>query len=212
MNKDAMFDAITSHRLRFIDRLETLTQTQWDTPSLCEGWRVREVVGHLVSIIDVPVTKFVGRAITSRNFNTAADKFAKEYGDRDRAALIALYRSLAGTRFAPPVIGPIAPLTDLYVHSLDVARPLELPSEFDDEATRTVLSFLCGGKARGFVSAKRTTGLRFAVDDLGWSIGSGPLIEGSADAIMLAVTARREALTGLSGDGLETLRTRLSHV
>jgi uncharacterized protein (TIGR03083 family) len=212
MNKDAMFDAITSHRMRLIDRLETLTPQQWDSPSLCEGWRVREVVGHLVSIIDVPMPKFIGRAILSANFDKAADMFAKEYGARDRNDLIALYRSLATKRFAPPVIGPIAPLTDLYIHTLDIARPLGLPSHFDDDASRTVLSFLCGGKGRGFVSSKRTSGLRFVVGDLDWSTGSGPLVAGSADAMMLAVTARRDALGDLSGDGLATLRTRLSPV
>ena len=28
--------------------LETLTPQQWDAPSLCERWKVRDVVGHLV--------------------------------------------------------------------------------------------------------------------------------------------------------------------
>src|SRR5579872_4787538 len=29
------------------DVLEAIGEDDWDTPSLCEGWRVREVVAHL---------------------------------------------------------------------------------------------------------------------------------------------------------------------
>ena len=29
--------------------LRNLTAAQWDTPSLCSEWRVRDVVGHMVS-------------------------------------------------------------------------------------------------------------------------------------------------------------------
>src|ERR1700693_3620101 len=29
------------------DLLDALAAQRWDTPSLCEGWRVREVVAHL---------------------------------------------------------------------------------------------------------------------------------------------------------------------
>ncbi len=31
------------------DLAATLTSEQWDAPSLCEGWRVRDVVAHVVS-------------------------------------------------------------------------------------------------------------------------------------------------------------------
>ncbi len=29
------------------DLLESATDAQWDTPSPCEGWRVREVIAHM---------------------------------------------------------------------------------------------------------------------------------------------------------------------
>jgi uncharacterized protein (TIGR03083 family) len=32
-----------------LEHLETLTLEQWDAPSLCDEWRVRDVVGHMVS-------------------------------------------------------------------------------------------------------------------------------------------------------------------
>jgi len=34
-------------RRMLVSYLETLTADQWDEPTLCDGWRVREVVAHL---------------------------------------------------------------------------------------------------------------------------------------------------------------------
>ena len=48
MTKDEMFRAISAQRVRLIDQLEGFTAEDWDTPSLCAGWKVRDVVGHLV--------------------------------------------------------------------------------------------------------------------------------------------------------------------
>ena len=38
---------ITAEFVALTDFLGSATEAQWDTPSLCEGWRVREVVAHL---------------------------------------------------------------------------------------------------------------------------------------------------------------------
>jgi uncharacterized protein (TIGR03083 family) len=36
-------------RADFLGFLAGLTPEQWDAPSLCEGWRVRDVVAHVIS-------------------------------------------------------------------------------------------------------------------------------------------------------------------
>jgi uncharacterized protein (TIGR03083 family) len=210
MTKDEMFQAITTQRVRLIDQLEGFTAEDWDTPSLCAGWKVRDVVGHLVSILEVPMPKFVGKAILAGSFDKAADRFAREIGAREPHALVDSFRVLASKQFAPPVVGPIAPLTDLLVHTRDLERPLGLASTLDMQSMHTVLNYVCGGKARGFVPAKRTNGLRFMATDSDWSIGTGPVVTGPAEAIMLAATNRPSALADLSGDGLTTFANRLS--
>jgi uncharacterized protein (TIGR03083 family) len=35
--------------LDLADLLDSIPDVQWDTPSLCEGWRVREVIAHLTT-------------------------------------------------------------------------------------------------------------------------------------------------------------------
>ncbi len=52
-------------------------------------------------------------------------------------------------------------------------------------------------------------GLRFAGTESDWSSGSGPLVTGTGESIMMAVTNRRAALCDLSGDGLAVLSERL---
>jgi uncharacterized protein (TIGR03083 family) len=209
VTKDEMLDKIVLHRGRLIDRLADVSPTDWDTPSLCTGWKVRDVVGHLVSILDISMAKFVGSAILARSFDKVADRFAREYGARDPKSLLDSYRSVADKKFAPPGVGPIAPLTDLLVHTRDIERPLGLSNNIQEPSMHTVLNFVCGGKARGFVPAKRTNGLRFLATDSDWSIGAGPLVTGPADAIMLAATNRRASLSDLSGDGAALFAQRL---
>lgn len=36
----------TAERTDLADLLATLTPAQWEAPSLCEDWRVRDVVAH----------------------------------------------------------------------------------------------------------------------------------------------------------------------
>jgi uncharacterized protein (TIGR03083 family) len=40
---------VHEERRAFLEQLEMLTPEQWDAPSLCAEWRVRDVVGHMVS-------------------------------------------------------------------------------------------------------------------------------------------------------------------
>ena len=40
---------VHQERQALLEYLETLTPEQWDAPSLCAEWRVRDVVGHTVS-------------------------------------------------------------------------------------------------------------------------------------------------------------------
>ena len=47
MDKDTSWRVIDQQRVALADLLDTLTPEQWSTPSLCEGWTVRDVAAHL---------------------------------------------------------------------------------------------------------------------------------------------------------------------
>ena len=41
-----VWDAVRDVRLDLVDRVADLSGPQWDSPSLCAQWRVRDVLGH----------------------------------------------------------------------------------------------------------------------------------------------------------------------
>ncbi len=205
-----MLDATCAQRRRLLDTLERLDDAGWDTPSLCDGWRVREVIGHLTSTLETPFWKTMVNLVRYRGFDNWADRAARELAALPTADLLARYRSVAEARFAPPGIGPIAPLTDVQVHTRDIERPLGLASTLDPVAVTTSLGYVCGGRARGFIPAERIDALRFVADDVDWSIGTGDEVRGPAETILLAVCDRPQVAGELTGPGADVLRSRLA--
>ena len=58
-------DMATAERTDLADFLATLTPGEWVAPSLCEGWRVRDVVAHVMSF-DVDLPFMLRRAVRAR--------------------------------------------------------------------------------------------------------------------------------------------------
>ncbi|AOP52838.1 hypothetical protein BLSMQ_1126 [Brevibacterium aurantiacum] len=52
-------------------------------------------------------------------------------------------------------------------------------------------------------------GLQFEATDMDWKHGSGPAVFGPAQALLLGITGRAEAVSSLSGDGVELLKHRV---
>jgi hypothetical protein len=59
---------------------------------------------------------------------------------------------------------------------------------------------------------RRIEGLRLHASDLDWTHGTGPEISGAGVSLLLAMTGRMPGLEDLSGDGLHTLRGRMTAV
>jgi uncharacterized protein (TIGR03083 family) len=205
------FAEIADERRGLADLLAGLTPEQQTAQSLCGDWSVRDVVGHLVVPLEVSAPRFLLAILAGRgNFDRANTRLAREQARRPFDDLIDVLRRKADSRFTPPGSGPEAPLTDLLIHGLDIRWPLGLARSIPDERLRTSLTFLTATPARGFVAKGALGGLRFEATDLDWAHGSGPAVRGDAETLLLAVTGRAPALARLDGDGLATLRGRLS--
>lgn len=202
---------IADERRRVADLVDTLTPGQLETPSLCGRWTVRDVVGHLVAAVAAPRSWVLPELVRGGfSIHRANARIAERMARRAPAELSAALREHAGSRFKPPVVGYLGPLTDLQVHGQDIRRPLGLPPTLLPERLRVSLDFLVGGRAVGFVPKKRPAGLRFEATDLGWSWGDGPVVRGEAEAVMMALTGRPVALPELEGTGVAILADRLS--
>jgi uncharacterized protein (TIGR03083 family) len=211
VDSDEVFALTAVERRRAADMFESLDDEQWGAPSLCSQWTVRDVAGHLIGPFCMSTSRFVLGALAAGGFHRYSVKMSRQLGKRPTAELVATLRANAERRFAPPGTGPLAPLTDLAVHTRDVARPLGLSASASLEAWRAVLDFLASAKAkRGFVARGRLDGLRLTATDQEWDVGQGPQVVGPSEALALAIAGRAAALPGVGGQGLATLSARIA--
>jgi uncharacterized protein (TIGR03083 family) len=193
---------IHEERAALLATFETLTPDQWEQPSLCGHWTVRQVLGHLVVAAKPPAGRFaleVAKALGS--FDKANDKLAVETAAAPVDELIERYRGVLGGRFTPPGAGPRAPLSDILLHSLDVRLPLGLPSDVAPERYAPCLELLFD-RARGriFVPAKRPT-VTWMATDQPWSYGTGAVVRGTMADLALTASGRPLHLDRLEGPG-----------
>ena len=204
------FDAVAEERCGLADLFDQLTPSQLARPSLCGAWTVHDIAAHLVTPLEVRTLEFLLTILASRgNFDRTNRKMTAHRAARPIHELTAVLRSRANSRFAPPGMGPEAPLTDLLVHGLDVRRPLEISRRIPTERIRACLDFLTARPRAGFIPAGRLTGLRLEATDLDWSAGSGLAVHGTGEDLLLAVSGRPTGAQRLSGEGAGSLRGRL---
>lgn len=205
------FDLIARERLRAAEMLESLDETQWATPTLCAEWTVRDMAGHLVVPFSVGLpAMLVGMAKARGSFHRFNTRTARELGRRPVPDLIETLRKNAKSRFTPPGHPAAAPLTDIAVHTRDIARPLGLDVSAPPEVWREVLGFLVSPRAHpAFVRRGRLDGLRLRTTDQEWSHGEGLEVTGPSEALALSALGRKVALDDLGGEGLTVLRDRV---
>ena len=79
-----LLSAIAEVRERELSMLTALPAAQWELPTLCDGWRVREVVAHQTMPFRYPGSRIALELLRSMGqFNRMADRIAK----RDAVAL-----------------------------------------------------------------------------------------------------------------------------
>jgi uncharacterized protein (TIGR03083 family) len=199
---------IHGEREALADDLASLTDEQWATPSLCPGWSVRDVLGHIIATTKMtPGGFFPGLARARFRFNDMSNNLiAAEATTVPADGLAELRRHLTDTTHPP---GPVETmLGEAVVHGEDIRRPLGIKRAYPPEAViRSADFFRRSNLLIG--SKRRIAGLRLRADDLEWTAGSGPEVTGPALSLLMAMTGRAAAAGDLSGEGMATLRSRM---
>jgi uncharacterized protein (TIGR03083 family) len=201
---------IATARRELVDTLDGLTPQQWDTQSLCENWRVRDVVGHLVGGAEITMGSAVlGVVKAGFRINVMLDREARRIGSEDLDELKRRMHEAVASRRTPP--GTKAPdvLVDTVVHTEDIRRPLGLIRPIPEPTLRAVADELKGQSASYLPGKKRIDGLHLEATDIDWTAGEGATVRGPAEALILAMSGRKVALADLTGDGVDTLATRM---
>jgi uncharacterized protein (TIGR03083 family) len=199
---------IHAEREALAQDLSSLDDAQWHTRSLCGGWSVREVLGHMTATARMtPARFFTGLASSGFRFNVMTARDVGRETARTPAEQLAEFRRLIPATTHPP--GPTeAMLGESIIHAEDIRRPLGIVRKYPEEGVIRVADFFKGSNLL-LGSKKRIAGLELRASDAEWTTGSGPEVSGPAISLVLAMTGRAGALDDLSGDGLETLRSRL---
>ena len=199
MTDDALRCRTEAQFVALADLLAAASQAQWDTPSLCAGWRIREVVAHLTTPARYSQEAFMAElSACDFDFGRLSNRIAARDAELSTPELVANLRSQILHRWTPPDGGQRGALNHVVVHGLDITVPLGAPRVTDDDTLRVVLDDLTLGAVHQHFGAV-IDGRHLEATDLAWSYGAGDTLRGPAHEIVLALCGRTVPHTHLEG-------------
>ncbi|MFE7420704.1 maleylpyruvate isomerase family mycothiol-dependent enzyme [Rhodococcus sp. NPDC057529] len=195
-------------REEFAELLAGLSPQQWESPSLCERWRVRDVVAHVISYDELDFRSLAARFAKGWFLQDRVNELGvADLADRTPEQLLELMRVHAEPSGLPAGFGGRIALVDGMIHQQDIRRPLEIPRTIPPRRLRVALDFArFAPLIRG---AWRARGVKLVATDLDWSYGRGPQVSGSGEALLMAMAGRRDALGDLAGPGRSTFAAHI---
>lgn len=199
------------NRIRIADLYDGTPAPLLASESLCRGWSLRTLLGHVVMPLVVSPSRLALRAARLGSVHRASASYASQLGERPVPELTELLRARAEQRVASPGVGPMGQFVDCCIHLRDAARPLAAPVDAPVEDWLLVLTWLPSRAASlGHVPRGLLRGLRWSATDGPWAYGDGAPVQGPAEALALAMTGRSVVLQELHGAGVPELGRRLA--
>jgi uncharacterized protein (TIGR03083 family) len=206
VDKPALRHYFEDTQREFVTLAGSLTPEQWATPSLCEGWTVRDVVVHTAWHIHLKPSLATTRDLVQFLVLGNA-RFTRMHMARDAARS---NESLVRWLESPAPCSENY-LCELMMHQQDVRRPLGMSPGIPADRLAWMLSYCmtkAGNRNAGGKPRDRVQGLRLVASDIEWSAGDGPEVCGPGEALLIAITGRRGAAEELSGSGVAVLEQR----
>jgi uncharacterized protein (TIGR03083 family) len=211
MEQGEAWVAIDEQRQALVRLLESLSADDWNQPSLCDGWTVRQVAAHLAlqNITWSAMPRVAADAVRHRGMNGAIHAMACRHAVLPLAVIIAEIWDRIGVHRPLPTVTFRETAIDYLVHGMDIAIPLGRVMTMSPD-----LAVLAADRVwstpRMFHARKKLAGYRLIADDASWSAGEGQEIGGPISALLLLLTGRPAALPLLTGPGTAGLRQALA--
>lgn len=208
MNPNPM-DMATQERADLVALLETLSPEEWERPSLCARWRVRDVAAHLISYdllgpVGTAAVFVRGGFVVARVNQVGVDRARRCSTDEIIEQVRTHLRPSGLTAGFKGGIG----LTDGVIHHQDIRRALDRPREVPAERLAFALPFAM--TAPTLNGRKLSRALTLVATDLDWRAGEGPEVHATGEALLLALGGRPVVIPELAGEGASELASRLS--
>jgi uncharacterized protein (TIGR03083 family) len=194
--------------------IDEIDDAEFDRASLCDGWRVRDVVSHMVLGHVTPMPTMVALVARSGfNVPRASRRGSARYGSTHSAAeLREKWHEVVDGRVTKGISRRISTkemFVDHLIHHQDIRRPLDRRRSISAERLTAALDAM--PTIGGFVKSKqRMRGLTWTASDVEWTFGSGPEVTGPGEALILLASGRRAPIDEAAGDGVSTLDQRLA--
>ena len=205
LSNTEVWELVHTERRKLVEDLASVSGSQWETPSLCPGWSVHDVLAHLVDTANTGRLAFVWSMMRARgDFDRANAEGVTRYKSDDPGQTVAALRGMLELTKTPPA-NRATRLVEAFVHGEDIRRPLRIEGDYPAEGIvealtyqlRTAVSF-GGGK-------ERAQGLRLIDADGGNSWGEGAEVSGSLIDLLLVISGRPVDQARLTGPGADRL-------
>jgi uncharacterized protein (TIGR03083 family) len=198
---DTIRDMIAAQRTELAELLAGLPESGWDEPTLCAGWRVREVVAHITMPFRYGRGRFALELAKSRGqFNEMADRLARrDAAVMSPADLAGAVRSNIGHPWKPPGGGYTGALSHDLIHGLDITVPLGPGHPVPEDRLRLVLPESLADRSVRFFGVD-LDGVELRARDMEWTLGSGVPLTGAAADLLLVMCGRRLPAGRLTGE------------
>lgn len=201
MKRSVIARAVAAEREKLVADLRQISAADWDRPSLCGEWAVRDVVAHLIRIGEYYIWLHkAGWDLARYGFrlNRALAEVAKRMAARRSPdELLARLDRTAYER--TPVFWvhpqPLFALSEWIIHGQDIRRPLGLQATF--EPSHLIATVQTAMKWYAWDARKRIAPARLEATDADWSVGTGPTYRGPLEAIVMVVMGRTSAMNDL---------------
>lgn len=206
MSEKSLKELAYDERCDLADFLETLTAPEWHTDSLCAGWSVKDVVAHVISYEELNVAGLVKRFGKGRIVR-ANEVGVEEFSHYSPEELLAFLRRHLHPRGLTAGFGGMIAFVDGTIHHQDIRRALGHRRILPAERLERILPLVPRNPRLG--AGRRIKGLRLEATDVDFSHGEGPAVYGPGEALLMAMSGRRDALNELAGPGHVTLAGRM---
>ena len=214
LTRDQVWQAVDAQRAAVADLLDALTDDEWQRPSLCAGWTVRDVAAHLTlqqvrlgGMLRMMPIMFRARGNLDR---ATHDMACGRSAALPTAQLTARIRGTIGSRRHNLGVTHHETLIDILVHGQDIAVPLGRRHDMPPEAAAAAATRAWTMRwPPPFPIKRQLQAFRLTATDVSWSAGAGPEVQGPISALLLVSCGRLAALPQLSGEGAATLTARL---